>query len=133
MFKEFTLNNQTYRVSKVLIWVFVSISILLSIYAMSLNGFSGKEYIYSFCPSNPSNDSFMSRCFNIYYNSSFCGNVIDVNDPLCTTEFISSGQSLGVDAPWIVKNLFNIIGGLGLFIIILNHFNYNMNFNFGGD
>lgn len=120
-FKTFKYKDFEYHSSKVLVLITVLLIGSLGVYALSLNDFSGKDYYYTRCI-NPEG----GFCINPFYKSNLCDeNIINKNDVLCTQEKLLPNTSLGIDAPWIVKN-FNYVGsGMIIGFIVLNTLLFN--------
>ena len=57
-----------------------------------------------------------------------CGKSLPLDSNFCTVEEMFTGQSFGDKPPWIVLNLYNIVGGLFLCWMLFNHFVFNKDF-----
>jgi len=123
-FKEYSLNNQTYRVSTLLVWFFVVCGFLFSILAFQYDPVGEAKY-YTSCDS--------TRCSNFFYlNENYCGKDIPLENELCTREFLFKGETLGNPPPFIIKEFYSLFFGMLAFFILLNHFLFNRDFSFKG-
>jgi hypothetical protein len=99
-FKEFSINNQNYKINKLFIYFIALVVLGLAFYSFSYDNFSGSEHYYSECPLTERNES----CFNSFYNSNLCGKIIESTNELCTTNEMYVGQTIGQKPPFIITN-----------------------------
>ena len=134
-FKEYQLNNQTYKVSTTIVWCFVVFGLILGITGLSYNPTGSAKY-YSSCniPDCASSNLHACDCKNFFYNNSnYCGKDIPFEDSLCTEEWVLNGEIVGTPPPFIIANM-NVLLVAGLVLsIVINHLLYNKDFKFGGD
>lgn len=94
-----------------LIAVIVSLAILSLLY-----GFEQHRYVE--CETMSDDDLVFHACSNPYYGD-------DCEEPVCTQQFISGGESLGEKPPWIVRNFVGLMIISLLVIFAINNNKYN--------
>ena len=120
-FKYFDLGNFRYASSKFIMLLAFLIVLVLGFVSLNYSAFSGKTYYYSSCDS--------VKCFNAFYKSNLClDGTIPSDDPLCSTEFMFKGQSLGEQAPFLVRNFVWFGVGIVLLALLLNTLIFNKGF-----
>ena len=97
---------------------------LFLLFVLNYDGFSGKLHLFVSCEDKP----MIGKCYNPAYQSNLCGTQISSSDPLCTTEFLYPGQTLGDKPPFYIEH-FATIGILFLLVVLLiNTLVYNKGF-----
>lgn len=110
---------------------FTTSSILLILllfvsYIVYTDGFNANKYFYVECK-NPMG----LYCENPMYNNyNYCGKIVDANSQICSQELLTSGESIGVKPPSLLKYAPPLIIIYVIIIFLINHFLYNKNFSF---
>jgi hypothetical protein len=121
-FKTFKVKDYEYKVDRLLIIGAFTIILILLLYTLYLDNWSGEYHYYAKCNIKD------GVCVNPFFNSTQCSNLNIIDTPLCTQYVMFPGQEFGTP-PSLWFTYFNwIVYIVGFGAILSNTLIYNKGF-----